>query len=181
MVLPPTWGHGLTLEFEPSQADRSSVPTVTYNSAPLLDTPTIITRPRAAPRYLAFESTEEARRASIERLKNKVAELAVNSPEDASDVERDQIRLAAQIVVKLIAEMPRNLPLPKVMPLSCQISLYWDFGETYGEIAVSGNGQLSLYGRQPGKNDILVDTSFTELRASGLTFPIDLDKILIAS
>jgi hypothetical protein len=181
MVLPPTWSNVPALPFEHLYADSAIVPTVAHTLDVLLKTPTAISVSSPAPRYIAFESAAEGRRASVERLQNKVVEIKINPLPDSDDLEREQIRLAAEITAKLISEIPNNLPLPKVMPLSSQISLYWEFGETYAELAVSGNGQLSIYGRKQGRSDILVDTTFAKLRASGLSFPNDFDKILIVS
>jgi hypothetical protein len=127
------------------------------------------------------QNTDEARRAESDRLEKRIrsfqAEIVRASQEE------DGYTLSAldaiEPIVKIAAATPDRVSLPRPMLLSEQISLFWDYGQIYAELAVSGDGSVSAYGKHPSKPELFLDTDLETLAASGSLFPKSLEDFLL--
>ena len=132
------------------------------------------------PRFVATESAEAARRSAITRLQNRVSDFRFEPPGEGEPDDGSWKAAAIRSTIDVISQIPPNLPFPNAMLLSSQISLYWDLGKTYAEIAIGGDGAVSIYGKRPGRQEVLRDTTIDELRTTDSLFPVVLNGILLS-
>jgi hypothetical protein len=115
---------------------------------------TIPRGPSDPARFVAIQSPSEARRAAIIKLENRVSAFRADMADEVSGGNQSA-RGAVGYVLGIIEGIPNSLPLPRPMLLSSQVSLHWDKGDVYAEVAVSGDGNVSVYAKHPKKGEVL--------------------------
>jgi hypothetical protein len=126
-----------------------------------------------------LEDVDTARAISLENAKARAFRLAIEIGENSQARDTRQAAKFATSIVEILDSLPKSVNVPKPVPLSGSISLFWEAGKTYAEFVVNPNGEVSAYGVNTAGEEFFLDSTIDDLRSENELFPRGLTNILV--